>query len=79
MPHKRSNEQKQRTADSRDAAILRKTLLLRAGVEGREIARRTRLSRTLVSFVINGHRRNARIEREISRVTQTPREELWSS
>ena len=75
MKTDRSNQQSEA---KRMDVINRKTLLLHAGVEGKDIARSTRLSRALVSFVINGHRRNARIERAISRITKTPRSELWT-
>lgn len=67
----KANQEKSRKA------ALRRYLLELAGVEGRDIARAAKCSAAYVSMVLNGHRRNGRIEAAICKSVNKPHEELF--
>lgn len=59
------------------AALERKALLVRRGIQQQAIARKLRVSRVAVSHVVSGHRRSKRIENHIARLLAMPRAVLW--
>jgi transcriptional regulator with XRE-family HTH domain len=56
-----------------------KSLMMRKGITGREIARRTGVSETWVSLVINNKKKSTRIRNAIARALGRKVKDLWPS
>lgn len=65
-------------ANQRAQVTRRKIAMLHAGVRPVDIAKRCRVSRAFVSALIAGRKRSARVEAIFSKLTKTPRSELWN-
>lgn len=54
-----------------------KAELVRAGIKQNELARKLRVSDTMISLVVAGKKQSARIQNEIARRLGVPANELW--